>query len=281
MPSLGSSSGRRRSSRPSRSQPQAVRFESGSTAYSCRSSGSTAASVNQSSRGPSRSGSSSTSGRARGTASPRRRRSPRPPSAAGLARLSPDVRPPRRVADPSPVSVSVDRLPRTAGTSTPPATASQDRMPSRGRADLDRARRRAPTRPPPTATGRPRDGHPDLGAGDGDPRRTLRAQPDATEQDLEPCRVRPVADQPVGERERLGVQGTGRGTPRWLDPARPRSCTSRNGPGSSTSKVIGSGTSSNRTRSPGWSSAGSSRSTSNITSSVLPISCHPPGMATG
>ena len=239
MPSLGSSSGRRRSSRPSAARRRAVRFEVGSTAYSCRNSSSTAASVNQSSRGPSRSGSSSTSGRARGTAFAATASVSSASVGAWAARPVASCAPSPIGSGPSPVegvrgpAAQDGRHVDASGDGEP----GPDAVPRR--ADLDELvgahRHRSPH-----ATGRPATVTPTWA-----PVTAIRVGRCARSR-TPPSRISsPAASGPLPTSRLARASASGSrapdgGTPRWLDPERPWSCTSRNGPGSSTSNVIGS-----------------------------------------
>ncbi|CPU67925.1 Uncharacterised protein [Mycobacteroides abscessus] len=63
--------------------------------------------------------------------------------------------------------------------------------------------------------------------------------------------------------------------------ALPCRCSVRAGPGGTLTATAAARTGTNRTRAPGATSAGGSRSTSNICTSVLPRRRHPPGDSPG
>jgi len=118
-----------------------------------------------------------------------------------------------------------------------------------------------------------------VGAGDGHDGRLEHAQGQAAAQGLDPRRALAVADQPVGQAQRRAVEGAG-GTDADMRPARPPQVLhERERPGRH--HLDHRGTSRNRTRVPGASSAGSARPESQSTASVRPSSRHPPGDSRG
>ncbi len=113
-------------------------------------------------------------------------------------------------------------------------------------------------------------------AGDGQPVVGVSAQLQSAGENLEHGGLGRVAQQCVQLTHGPAIEGPGGADALRTESRAARVLHQRQVPGVDDEETHG-GPSTNRTGAPGISSAGGSRSTSNITASVCPISCQPPG----
>ena len=170
--------------------------------------------------------------------------------------------------------MSAEREPSTGSTSTPPATPTYARRPSADRPDDDLLSRLHDEGAAVLDVLTVDVDRPDA-AGDGEPVVGLGAQPQSAAEDLEHGRLGRVAQQRVQLTHGRPVERPGRADALGAEPRAAGVLHQRQGSGIDDEEAHVATT--KRTWAPGARSAGGSRSTSNITASVRPISCQPPG----